>query len=733
MTLLADPRLPFELATALANHHMGPNPDLVVRAYEVARLAHEGQTRRSGEPYIVHPVAVATILAELGVDDVTLAAALLHDAVEDTGATVESVAADFGEEVAAIVDGVTKLERVSFDSREAQQSASLRKMLLAMAADLRVLLIKLADRLHNLRTIAVMPAEAQARIGRETLDIYVPLAHRLGIAGLKAQLEDLAFAALYPKRYAEIEQMVSVRAPERDLLLGQVLDMVGERMVEAHVEAELTGRPKTLWSIYEKMVVKRREFDDIHDLLGVRVMVDSVNDCYAALGSIHATWPPVQGRFKDYIASPKFNLYQSLHTTVVGPAGRLIEFQIRTQEMHRRAEFGAAAHWVYKEHSTNGVTPSTEAAWLRRIVDWQSETSDPAEFFDSLKGDLHHDEVMVFTPKGKVVSLRAGSTPIDFAYAIHTDVGHRCIGARINGRLVPLDSRLRNGETVEIFTAKVGEHGPSQDWLGFVATPRARHKIRNWFSRSRRDEAIESGRDELARQLRRSGLPVGKLPESVLASVAEEIHLPDVEHLFAAIGEGHVSGHSVAQKAAYRLRGGEAEAQLPATAQAPRRRRHGVTAGVHVEGLDDVLVRLARCCTPVPGDHIVGYITNGRGVSVHRSECANEVALAKQMAHRQVEVEWDGQRPGVYVAAIDVLALDRGRLLQEVAGVLADHHLSILTSATRTGTDQVARLRFEFEMADPTHLGSVLSAIKRIDAVFDAYRVFHESASAPTG
>ncbi len=716
--------LPVELVEAFRRDHPDRSLDLIARAHAVACAQHDGQVRRSGEPYIVHPVAVATILAELGLDDVTLAAALLHDAVEDTGATVESVSADFGPEVAAIVDGVTKLDRMSFDSREAQQAATMRKMLVAMAADIRVLLIKLADRLHNMRTIAVMPAENQLRTAQETLDIYAPLAHRLGIAGIKAQLEDLSFAALYPRRYAEIEQMVSTRAPERGMYLTQVLDILRSRMAELQIESEISGRTKSYWSIYEKMVVKRREFDAIYDLLGIRVVVGDVKDCYAALGTIHSTWIPVQGRFKDYIAMPKFNLYQSLHTTAVGPSGKLIEVQIRTREMHRRAEFGIAAHWVYKAegHRGSGRDSAAETAWLQRIVDWQNETADPDEFMASLKGDLNQDEVLVFTPKGEVVSLRAGSTPIDFAYSIHTDVGHRCIGARVNGRLVAIESKLRSGDSVEVFTSKVATAGPSLDWLGFVATPRARNKIRHWFSRSRREEAIDNGRDELARHLRREGLPVPKLAASVLISVAEAVGYGDLEHLYAAIGEGHVSAQSVAQRVARELDGGDHEQQLPATVRSPRR-RPGAVGGIHVEGLDDVLVRLARCCTPVPGDHIVGFITSGRGVSVHRADCANEVALSQQMGERQVEVEWDGQRPGMFVASIEVEALDRSRLLQDVSKLLADHHLNILTCTTVTGSDQVARLRFEFELADASHLTSVLGMIKGIDSVFDAYRV----------
>jgi len=711
-----------ELAPLLAIYRASqPRADtsLITRAYQVARAAHEGQVRRSGDPYIQHPLAVAKVLADLGLDDVTLSAALLHDSVEDTGVTLEEVAGEFGDDVAAIVDGVTKLDRVSFDSKEAQQAATMRKMLVAMAKDIRVLLIKLADRLHNMRTIAALRPDKQQRIARETLDVYAPLAHRLGIAEMKWQLEDLAFATLYPKRYAEIEQMVSTRSPERDVYLAQVLEEVRERLAELRIRAEVTGRPKHYWSIYEKMVVKGREFNDIFDLVGIRVLVDSVKDCYAALGSIHATWKPVQGRFKDYIAMPKFNLYQSLHTTVVGPQGKPVEVQIRTREMHRRAEFGVAAHWGYKEH-----TPDSDTAWLQRIVDWQQETSDPREFMESLKIDLEQDEVFVFTPKGDVVTLPAKATPIDFAYAIHTEVGHRCIGARINGRLTSLDTTLTSGDTVEVFTSKVAGAGPSRDWLKIVVTPRARNKIRQWFSRERREDAIENGRDELTKALRREGLPVQKVAASaVIPKVAEAMNYADLDALHAAIGEGHVSAKSVAQRIGRELRGGDHEEQLPSTARQPRPSRRKQTVGVHVEGLDDVMVRLSRCCTPVPGDEIIGFVTRGRGVSVHRADCANAASLVATNADRLIEVEWDRDGVGVFVASIEIEALDRSKLLRDISTVLSDHHVNILTSSSHTGSDRVAHLRFDFELGDPSHLESLLGTLKRVDSVFDAYRV----------
>jgi guanosine-3',5'-bis(diphosphate) 3'-pyrophosphohydrolase len=706
------------LLAAFRSRHPKASTALISRAYAEAANAHAGQLRNSGEPYIEHPLSVAMIVAELGLDDVTIAAALLHDAVEDTALSIEELRSSFGNEVATIVDGVTKLERVRFDSKEAQQAATMRKMLVAMAKDMRVLLIKLADRLHNMRTIAAMPTFKQQRAAQETLDIYAPLAHRLGMQHLKQELEDLAFASLYPKQYAEIEQMVSTRSPERDLYLAQVVAAVNERLTELHIHGEVTGRPKHLWSIYEKMVVKGKEFGDIFDLVGIRVIVDRVEDCYAALGSIHATWKPVQGRIKDYIAMPKFNLYQSLHTTVVGPQGKPLEVQIRTREMHTRAEYGVAAHYAYKDGDVNGA----DVAWLSRIVDWQSETSDPNDFMETLRVDLEQDEVFVFTPKGKVVTLPDGGTPIDFAYAIHTDVGHACIGARVNGRLQPLDSKLQSGDTIEIFTSKV-DHAPSRDWLQIVVTPRARNKIRQWFSRERREDALETGKDELTRALRREGLPVQKLLSGpVLADVAKAMSYIDLDALYIAIGENHVSAQSVAQRVARELRSGDAEEQLPITARAPRRRKP--TSGVHVEGLDDVMVRLSRCCTPVPGDEIMGFVTRGRGVSVHRSDCANAVSLASQQGDRLIDVEWDEQQGSdTFVVSIEVRALDRAKLLRDVSATLADHHVNILACATQTGADRISRMRFDFELADPSHLGSVLSTLRRVESVYDAYRL----------
>jgi guanosine-3',5'-bis(diphosphate) 3'-pyrophosphohydrolase len=706
------------LAAFLERHPKGET-GRIERAYEVAKKAHQDQVRRSGDPYISHPLSVARILAGLGLDDVTIAAALLHDAVEDTDVTLADISKDFGPDVAAIVDGVTKLDRLQFDTKEAQQAATLRKMLVAMAKDIRVLLIKLADRLHNMRTIAALPDGKQRRIAQETLDIYAPLAHRLGIQDVKWQLEDLGFAVLYPKRYAEIEQMVAVRAPERDLQLREVLEAVSNRLAVLRIRADVSGRPKHFFSIYEKMVIKGKEFDEVQDLVAIRVVVDSVKDCYGALGSIHALWKPIQGRFKDYIAMPKFNLYQSLHTTVVGPQGKAVEVQIRTREMHQRAEYGIAAHWGYKENRS----PQEDLGWLQRLVDWQQETANPTEFMEVLKVDLEQDEVFVFTPKGDVVTLPSGATAVDFAYTVHTEVGHRCIGARVNGRLVPLDSALASGDSVEIFTSKVAGAGPSRDWLRFVQTPRARSKIRQWFSRERREDAIETGREELVKAIRKEGLPVQKLAgSSMMSKVAVAMNYADLETLHAAIGEGHVSAKAVAQRIQREMRGGEE--QISTTATRPRRKPRGAhnKIGVHVEGLDDVLVRLSRCCTPVPGDEIIGFVTRGRGVSVHRADCANAAGLTSQSS-RLIEVEWDGESSGSWVVSVQIEALDRSKLLRDVAQVLADHHVDIISCSTHTTADRVATLHFDFELSDPGHLDSILAAVRRVDSIYEVSRV----------
>ncbi|MFD3419880.1 RelA/SpoT family protein [Streptomyces decoyicus] len=713
----------------------------IERAYQVAERWHRGQKRKSGDPYITHPLAVTTILAELGMDPATLMAGLLHDTVEDTEYGLDTLRGDFGDQVALLVDGVTKLDRVKFG--EAAQAETVRKMVVAMAKDPRVLVIKLADRLHNMRTMRYLKREKQEKKARETLEIYAPLAHRLGMNTIKWELEDLAFAILYPKMYDEIVRLVAERAPKRDEYLAIVTDEVQADLRAARIKATVTGRPKHYYSVYQKMIVRGRDFAEIYDLVGIRVLVDTVRDCYAALGTIHARWNPVPGRFKDYIAMPKFNMYQSLHTTVIGPSGKPVELQIRTFDMHRRAEYGIAAHWKYKQEAVAGTSKvRTDApkgvgkgagqdtvndmAWLRQLLDWQKETEDPGEFLESLRFDLSRNEVFVFTPKGDVIALPAGATPVDFAYAVHTEVGHRTIGARVNGRLVPLESTLDNGDLVEVFTSKAAGAGPSRDWLGFVKSPRARNKIRGWFSKERRDEAIEQGKDAIARAMRKQNLPIQRiLTGDSLVTLAHEMRYPDISSLYAAIGEGHVAAQGVVQKLVQAL-GGQDEATEDIAESTPIRprskRRSSADPGVVVKGVDDVWVKLARCCTPVPGDPIIGFVTRGNGVSVHRADCVNVDSLSRQ-PERILDVEWAPTQSSVFLVAIQVEALDRSRLLSDVTRILSDQHVNILSAAVQTSRDRVATSRFTFEMGDPKHLGHVLKAVRSVEGVYDVYRV----------
>ncbi|MFJ6435949.1 RelA/SpoT family protein [Streptomyces sp. NPDC091416] len=712
----------------------------IEKAYQVAERWHRGQKRKSGDPYITHPLAVTTILAELGMDPATLMAGLLHDTVEDTEYGLDTLRRDFGDQVALLVDGVTKLDKVKFG--EAAQAETVRKMVVAMAKDPRVLVIKLADRLHNMRTMRYLKREKQEKKARETLEIYAPLAHRLGMNTIKWELEDLAFAILYPKMYDEIVRLVAERAPKRDEYLAIVTDEVQSDLRAARIKATVTGRPKHYYSVYQKMIVRGRDFAEIYDLVGIRVLVDTVRDCYAALGTVHARWNPVPGRFKDYIAMPKFNMYQSLHTTVIGPSGKPVELQIRTFDMHRRAEYGIAAHWKYKQEAVAGASKVrtdvpkntgrgqdtvNDMAWLRQLLDWQKETEDPSEFLESLRFDLSRNEVFVFTPKGDVIALPAGATPVDFAYAVHTEVGHRTIGARVNGRLVPLESTLDNGDLVEVFTSKAAGAGPSRDWLGFVKSPRARNKIRAWFSKERRDEAIEQGKDSIARAMRKQNLPIQRiLTGDSLVTLAHEMRYPDISSLYAAIGEGHVAAAGVVQKLVQALGGEDAANEDLAESSPPshgrNKRRAKADPGVVVKGVEDVWVKLARCCTPVPGDPIIGFVTRGSGVSVHRADCVNVDSLSQQ-PERILDVEWAPTQSSVFLVAIQVEALDRSRLLSDVTRILSDQHVNILSAAVQTSRDRVATSRFTFEMGDPKHLGHVLKAVRGVEGVYDVYRV----------
>jgi len=708
------------LATYKSRHPKGSLTN-INRAYDTAREAHRHQTRTTGEAYISHPLAVARVVAEIGLDEASIVAALLHDAVEDTELTLDDITQAFGGEVASIVDGVTKLDRLQFDSREAQQAATMRKMLVAMARDLRVLIIKLSDRLHNMRTLASSPTEKQQRVAQETLDIYAPLAHRLGMQEIKQQLEDLAFAALYPKRYAEVEHLVSTRAPERNVYLARVLGQVEKLLESVKIKAELTSRGKHLWSIYEKMVQKGREFDDIYDLMAIRIVVENVRDCYGALGVIHGHWKPVVGRFKDYIAMPKFNLYQSLHTTVVGPDGKTIEVQIRSREMHHRAEWGVASHWAYKDSAS-----PQEVEWLNRIIEWQGEVSDPGQFLEGLKTDLEQDELFVFTPKGRVISLPLKSTPVDFAYAVHTEIGHSCVGARVNGRLVSLDHQLVSGDTCEVLTSKAEGTGPSQGWMDFVASNKAKNKIKQWWTREHLEDMVDEGHDEFVEELRRAGLSMRRVEASPeLAKEIASLGFADLNGLLAAIGQKKVAVRPLVARVAEMLRSPDASDEVPALpTMRPRSAATKSKNAVFVEGLDDVLVRLSKCCTPVPGDEIMGFITRGRGVTVHRVDCANAISLTTDQSARVIDVEWASlDATHTFVAAVEVVALDRTRLLRDVANALSDQRVNIVSCTTHTGSDRVARMRFEFEFSDPGHLQSMLTMIKNIDGVYDAYRL----------
>ena len=703
----------------------GSDTGVVERAFEVAERAHKGQLRKSGDPYITHPVAVAEILLDFGLDANSIAAALLHDTVEDTSYSQESLRKDFGPEVASLVDGVTKLDRLTYGPTA--EAETVRKMVVAMAKDIRVLVIKLADRLHNARTWQYVEPESAERKARETLDIYAPLAHRLGMNAVKWELEDLSFKYIEPKKFEEIERLVQERNPSRAKLTNEVIELVEQDLASESIAAKVTGRHKHLYSVYQKMVIRGREFNDIYDLVGIRVLVDDVRDCYAVLGAIHARWSPVPGRFKDYIAMPKFNLYQSLHTTVIGPNGKAVEIQIRTHDMHSRAEYGIAAHWKYKLSGSSRSSDSPDMLWLKQLHEWQQETSDVTEFLDALRFDLRTPETFVFTPKGSVIALPLGATAVDFAYAVHTDVGNRCIGAKVNGKLVSLEMPLVNGDVVEVLTNKAETASPSRDWLNFVKSSRARSKIKAWFSKERREEAIDAGRESIARQMRKAGLPLQKiLGGHSLLQLAHDLNYPDIEALYAAVGDGHISANHVIERLESSL--GLAETydspiDENITTASPSRINRRSASGIIVEGVDDVLVKLARCCTPVPGDSITGFITRGNGVSVHRSDCVNVADLKFHQGDRITAVKWDEGAKSVFLVNIQIEALDRARLLSDITRALSDQEINIVHAAVNTTKDQVAFSRFTFEMADASHLEAVLASVKKIEGVYDVYRI----------
>ena len=745
-----NPLLP--IMQACRNHHPDEDLSILERAYRRAVIQHSSQRRKSGEPYIIHPLAVAQILADLGMGPLVVAAGLLHDTVEDTDYTLDECRAEFGDTVTGLVDGVTKLSKMEYG--DSAQAETIRKMVVAMSRDVRVLVVKLSDRVHNARTWRYVKSSSAQKKARETLDVYAPFANRLGMNAIKTELEELSFKVLYPKIYNEIVVLVARRAGQRDVYLAQILAEINEDLDAQHIKAYVTGRPKDYFSIYQKMIVRGHDFANIYDLVGVRIIVDTIRDCYAALGAVHARWSPVPGRFKDYIAMPKLNMYQSLHTTVVGPGGKPVEIQIRTWDMHRRAEFGIAAHWKYKENGQAGralsapdksdlkrgsddnqeLSETDNLKWIQQLADWTSETPDSNEFLGSLKEDLGAAEVYVFTPKGKIVSLPANATPVDFAYAVHTEVGHRTMGARVNGRLVPLDTKLENGDTVEVLTSKSDNAGPSRDWLSFVKSPKARNKIRQWFSKERRTEAIEEGRDELTRAMRKRNLPIGTLlTTQALVGVADELNFPNPDAVFAAIGDGQISTQNVIAHLVKDAGSDEVDEEveqeaLPLRAVENAKKKTG-SLGVSVKGVDDVWVKLARCCMPVPGDRIVGFITRNQGVSVHRADCQNMIDLQRRQPERVVDVAWTSTK-GLFMVRIQVEALDRQHLLSDVTRVLADHGVNILSGSQATGSDRVSISQFSFEMADPQHLNRLLAAVRKIDGVFDVYRVTGAKDSA---
>ena len=717
------------LFSVVKSNHPSTNLDQIERAYHTAEHYHRGQTRKSGEPYITHPLAVATILADLGMTESTLCAALLHDTVEDTSYTLEQLRTDFGDEIALMVHGVTKLDKLTYG--ESAKAETIRKLVVATAKDVRVLVIKLADRLHNMRTLGSLREEKRQRIARDTIEIFAPLAHRLGMNTIKWELEDLSFAALEPKVYEEIVHMVSEAQPQRERQLREVIDIVQQDLEAAGLTATVYGRPKHYYSIYQKMVVRGREFADIYDLVALRILVDSVRNCYASLGVLHTRWSPLPGRFKDYIALPKYNMYQSLHTTVLGPGNRPVEFQIRTHEMHQRAEYGVAAHWKYKQDPNATEAKKSDNVldkldWVYQLNQWQKETEDPGEFLDSLRFELNTSEVYVFTPKGDVIALPKGATPVDLAYSIHTQVGHRCIGARVGGKLVPLNTELANGDICEILVSKSENAGPSRDWLSFVKSARARTKIKQHFTKERREETIEQGREALARHLRKSGLPIQRLlTVQFLTSIADSFRLPDINSLYAAIGEGHIGASAVVNRLVEAAGGIEEAVEEGLEDKAPvtrRRTKKTPDAGVMVEGSSDMWVKLAKCCTPMPGDEIIGFVTREKGVSVHRRDCTNASNL---MSHpeRLVSVSWSASTSGGYLVAIQVEALDRTGMLAELTQTLSNEGISIISALVNSSHNRLAKIRFTFESSDATHFKHVLAQLRKISGVYDVQRL----------
>ena len=720
-----------ELIAKVKSYNPQLDEKLLTKAYELAKKYHVAQYRKSGEPFVSHPLEVAKILAEIELDQTSIIAAILHDLIEDTEFTYEKVKKEFGATVADIINGVTKLAKIVFSSREERQVENLRKMIIAMSEDVRIILIKLADRLHNMRTLSSVSKEKRQLKAMETLEVYAPLAHRLGIYQIKSELEDLSFAALYPKQYAKIKEMVIERIKMRKDIMDEAINVIAQKLKEVQIQADISGREKTYYSIYNKITQQSRSFDDIYDLLAVRIIVEDVKSCYAALGIIHSIWKPVPGRFKDYIANPKFNMYQSLHTTVISSKGDPLEIQIRTFEMHKFAEYGIAAHYKYKEGILKPTEFDKRIAWIRQLLDWQKELKDPQEYMESLKMDLFAEEIFVFTPKGRVVNLPRGATPIDFAYQIHTDIGHNCIGAKVDGSMVPLESTLENGNIVEVTVSKTPK-GPSRDWLGIVKTTSARNKIKQWFSKEERLESYNTGRELMLKTLRKNSLAFKDIPSKVFEEVAKELNFENTDSLFRNIGSHKVSTHQVFTKIIKNLNQSEEkeqEIEIEDIARKESVKRTG-SSGVIVKGMDGVLVTIARCCNPVPGDKIMGYITRGRGISVHRTDCNNIKTLMNNEEQRFIEVKWDSFAPNKFNAEIQIEAMDRTKLLRDITNVISEYDLNIINASTlRTNKSGLVKFRFIIEISNKYILKDILNNLKQIESVYDVYRVLPRKQS----
>lgn len=718
-----------QLLDKISQYNPKCDVELIKKAYYFAEAAHEGQVRESGDKYITHPAAVASILVELGLDTKTIAAGLLHDVIEDTGRTYDDIKDNFGEEIAYLVDGVTKLGRIEYKTKEEQQADNIRKMLLAMARDIRVVMIKLADRLHNMRTLKFRAPEKQRATAKETLEIYAPIAHRLGISKIKWELEDLSLRYMHPSEYYELVDMVAQKRTEREKNIEQIMTTLKDRITAAGIKADIDGRPKHFYSIYKKMTLKNKTFDQIFDLLAIRIIVDTVRDCYAVLGIVHTLWKPIPGRFKDYIAMPKPNMYQSLHSTVIGPGGQPFEIQIRTWEMHATAEYGIAAHWKYKEGITKEDDLDKKLHWLRDILEWQNDTRDAKEFMDGLKIDLFTDEVFIFTPKGAVIDLPVDSTPIDFAYRIHTDIGNRCIGAKVNGKMVPLDYKLKTGEIVEVLTTSA-DRGPSRDWLKIVKSAQARTKIMQWFKKQKREENIAKGKEMFEKEIKRQGFSYNELvKQEWMDAIVKKLNLQHMEDLYSSMGYGGVSVSQVIS----RLKEDYAKTVKPesndwrilekaSTEAKIEKKKKDSGTGVVVKGISNVLVRFSKCCNPVPGDEIIGYVTKGRGVSIHRKDCLNIIEQLRQNDERMIEVSWSKERYVDYQAEVQIEANDRYGLLSEISNIITVSKTTVKAINARTAKDNIAFISLTLQINDTEQLEKVMKDFKKVAGVIDVYR-----------